>query len=109
MADLYGLKVCPVGGGEIRGAGSLWICPEVWTLVEFNSVQCLGFTLLLTCCADSSSVSSFLFLYPLPCPTPTPSPSPNRFLQILSVSVLQNSYHHLGAYLSLLNCLQNTL
>jgi len=36
MADLYGLKASPVGGGEIRGAGSLWICPEVWILFEFN-------------------------------------------------------------------------
>ena len=36
MADLYGLKACPVGGGEIRGAGSLWICPEVWIVFEFN-------------------------------------------------------------------------
>lgn len=29
MADLYGLRAVPVGGGEIRGAGNLWICPEV--------------------------------------------------------------------------------
>ncbi len=30
MADLYGLRAVPVGGGEIRGAGNLWICPEVY-------------------------------------------------------------------------------
>ena len=38
MADLYGLRIFPVGGGEIRGAGSLWICPEVCII---NFLSCL--------------------------------------------------------------------
>ncbi|XP_051136836.1 protein TIC236, chloroplastic [Andrographis paniculata] len=28
VADLYGIRVTPVDGGEIRGAGNAWICPE---------------------------------------------------------------------------------
>ncbi len=40
MADLYGLRAVPVGGGEIRGAGNLWICPEVY-LPEASHCICL--------------------------------------------------------------------
>ncbi|KAK7384787.1 hypothetical protein VNO78_30489 [Psophocarpus tetragonolobus] len=28
VADLYGIRACLVDGGEIRGAGNAWICPE---------------------------------------------------------------------------------
>lgn len=28
VADVFGLRVVPVGGGEIRGAGKMWVCPE---------------------------------------------------------------------------------
>ncbi|KAG0581653.1 hypothetical protein KC19_4G269200 [Ceratodon purpureus] len=42
MADLYGLKACPVGGGEIRGAGSLWICPEGEMDPSAVNVDCFG-------------------------------------------------------------------
>lgn len=42
MADLYGLKACPVGGGEIRGAGSLWICPEGEMDSTAVNVDCSG-------------------------------------------------------------------
>lgn len=61
MADLYGLKACPVGGGEIRGAGSLWICPEVWIvfiinfgLKWFDDIITLLFSLII-------ALTSFLF------------------------------------------------
>nr|KYP39246.1 hypothetical protein KK1_039459 [Cajanus cajan] len=30
VADLYGIRACLVDGGEIRGAGNAWICPEVY-------------------------------------------------------------------------------
>lgn len=42
MADLYGLKACPVGGGEIRGAGSLWICPEGEMDPTAVNMDCVG-------------------------------------------------------------------
>ena len=29
VADLYGIRACLLDGGEIRGAGNAWICPEV--------------------------------------------------------------------------------
>ena len=29
VADVYGIRATLVDGGEIRGAGNLWICPEV--------------------------------------------------------------------------------
>ncbi|XP_028200538.1 uncharacterized protein LOC114384905 isoform X3 [Glycine soja] len=29
VADLYGIRACLVDGGEIRGAGNAWICPEL--------------------------------------------------------------------------------
>lgn len=29
VADLYGIRASLVDGGEIRGAGNAWICPEV--------------------------------------------------------------------------------
>ena len=29
VADLYGIRANLVDGGEIRGAGNAWICPEV--------------------------------------------------------------------------------
>lgn len=29
VADLYGIRATLVDGGEIRGAGNAWICPEV--------------------------------------------------------------------------------
>eukprot|EP00897_Mesotaenium_endlicherianum_P001207 jgi/Mesen1/1113/ME000123S00282 len=28
MAELYGVRLVPVGGGEIRGAGNMWVSPE---------------------------------------------------------------------------------
>ncbi|PWZ30527.1 hypothetical protein Zm00014a_005699 [Zea mays] len=28
VADLYGIRACLLDGGEIRGAGNAWICPE---------------------------------------------------------------------------------
>ncbi|XP_073223817.1 protein TIC236, chloroplastic-like isoform X2 [Cicer arietinum] len=28
VADLYGIRACLIDGGEIRGAGNAWICPE---------------------------------------------------------------------------------
>ncbi|XP_074570034.1 protein SUBSTANDARD STARCH GRAIN 4, chloroplastic isoform X1 [Curcuma longa] len=28
VADLYGIRACLLDDGEIRGAGSIWICPE---------------------------------------------------------------------------------
>uniref|UniRef100_A0A0E0BY57 Translocation and assembly module TamB C-terminal domain-containing protein n=1 Tax=Oryza meridionalis TaxID=40149 RepID=A0A0E0BY57_9ORYZ len=28
VADLYGIRACLLDGGEIRGAGNVWICPE---------------------------------------------------------------------------------
>ena len=30
VADLYGIRTNLVDGGEIRGAGNAWICPEVF-------------------------------------------------------------------------------
>lgn len=32
VADLYGIRANLVDGGEIRGAGNAWICPEVLLL-----------------------------------------------------------------------------
>ena len=32
VADVYGIRATLVDGGEIRGAGNLWICPEVRSL-----------------------------------------------------------------------------
>ena len=32
VADLYGIRACLLDGGEIRGAGNAWICPEVLLL-----------------------------------------------------------------------------
>uniref|UniRef100_A0ACD5VV42 Uncharacterized protein n=1 Tax=Avena sativa TaxID=4498 RepID=A0ACD5VV42_AVESA len=29
VADLYGIRACLLDGGEIRGAGNAWICPEI--------------------------------------------------------------------------------
>jgi hypothetical protein len=29
VADLYGIRACLLDGGEIRGAGNVWICPEI--------------------------------------------------------------------------------
>ncbi|KAI7982064.1 hypothetical protein LOK49_LG15G02361 [Camellia lanceoleosa] len=29
VADLYGIRASLVDGGEIRGAGNAWVCPEV--------------------------------------------------------------------------------
>lgn len=31
VADLYGIRATLVDGGEIRGAGNAWICPEVFS------------------------------------------------------------------------------
>ncbi|KAJ7565427.1 hypothetical protein O6H91_02G060300 [Diphasiastrum complanatum] len=28
VADIFGIKATPIAGGEIRGAGDMWICPE---------------------------------------------------------------------------------
>eukprot|EP00850_Spirogloea_muscicola_P014510 SM000105S13855 [mRNA] locus=s105:52652:63657:- [translate_table: standard] len=28
VADIYGARITPVGGGEVRGTGELWVCPE---------------------------------------------------------------------------------
>jgi hypothetical protein len=41
VADLYGIRACLLDGGEIRGAGNAWICPEVLLLcsvLHFHSV-----------------------------------------------------------------------
>jgi hypothetical protein len=32
VADIYGIRASLVDGGEIRGAGTAWICPEVYGL-----------------------------------------------------------------------------
>lgn len=37
VADLYGIRATLVDGGEIRGAGNAWICPEV--LIYLEEVQ----------------------------------------------------------------------
>lgn len=34
VADLYGIRATLVDGGEIRGAGNAWICPEVFIYLE---------------------------------------------------------------------------
>lgn len=34
VADLYGIRATLVDGGEIRGAGNAWICPEVFICLE---------------------------------------------------------------------------
>ncbi|BBN05669.1 hypothetical protein MPTK1_3g15020 [Marchantia polymorpha subsp. ruderalis] len=42
MAELYGVKAVPVGGGEIRGGGNLWICPEGELDPSAVSIDCSG-------------------------------------------------------------------
>ncbi|KAA8518441.1 hypothetical protein F0562_015915 [Nyssa sinensis] len=34
VADLYGIRASLVDGGEIRGAGNAWICPEVLNCMQ---------------------------------------------------------------------------
>lgn len=36
VADLYGIRATLVDGGEIRGAGNAWICPEVFLFAWKN-------------------------------------------------------------------------
>ncbi|CAM6097615.1 unnamed protein product [Calypogeia fissa] len=42
MAELYGVRAAPVGGGEIRGSGNLWICPEGELDPSAVNVDCSG-------------------------------------------------------------------
>ncbi|RVW53938.1 hypothetical protein CK203_073003 [Vitis vinifera] len=35
VADLYGIRASLVDGGEIRGAGNAWICPEIHAFLKF--------------------------------------------------------------------------
>lgn len=36
MANIHGIKVVPVGGGEVTAQGELWICPEVSFVPTFQ-------------------------------------------------------------------------
>ncbi|KAL6313067.1 hypothetical protein AAG906_031130 [Vitis piasezkii] len=55
VADLYGIRASLVDGGEIRGAGNAWICPEVVNCL-LNAKDSCYFILLDSC---------FLKFYPL--------------------------------------------
>ncbi|CAI5478753.1 unnamed protein product [Closterium sp. Yama58-4] len=39
-AELHGVRAVPVGGGEIRGAGTLWVCPQAEADPSAVSVDC---------------------------------------------------------------------
>lgn len=39
VADLYGIRASLVDGGEVQGAGTAWICPEVYSLIAFAIVM----------------------------------------------------------------------
>lgn len=46
VADLYGIRATLVDGGEIRGAGNAWICPEVmmcmaWRWITQHQNRCI--------------------------------------------------------------------
>ncbi|CAI7870869.1 unnamed protein product [Closterium sp. NIES-53] len=40
VAELHGVRAVPVGGGEIRGAGTLWVCPQAEADPSAVSVDC---------------------------------------------------------------------
>lgn len=58
VADLYGIRACLLDGGEIRGAGNAWICPEVLLLCSF-----LHFHSVTPVCLIESDLTSFYFYY----------------------------------------------
>ncbi|GJP79893.1 hypothetical protein CLOP_g10109, partial [Closterium sp. NIES-67] len=40
VAELHGVRAVPVGGGEIRGAGTLWVCPQAEVDPSAVNVDC---------------------------------------------------------------------
>lgn len=46
VADLYGIRATLVDGGEIRGAGNAWICPEVLLGCHFSCLEWIQLVLL---------------------------------------------------------------
>ncbi|KNA09855.1 hypothetical protein SOVF_149730 isoform B [Spinacia oleracea] len=63
IADLYGIRASLVDGGEIRGAGNAWICPEAEvdeTALDVNFSGSLSFNKIL-----HRYLSGFLDLLPM--------------------------------------------
>ncbi|KAJ7958710.1 Embryo defective protein [Quillaja saponaria] len=63
VADLYGIRASLVDGGEIRGAGNAWICPEGEeddTAVDVNFSGSLAFNKIML-----RYIPSYLHLMPL--------------------------------------------
>ncbi|KAL3692761.1 hypothetical protein R1sor_006412 [Riccia sorocarpa] len=42
IAELYGIRAVPVGGGELRGGGSVWVCPEGELDPTAVNIDCSG-------------------------------------------------------------------
>ncbi|KAL2635099.1 hypothetical protein R1flu_006578 [Riccia fluitans] len=42
IAELYGMRAVPVGGGELRGGGSVWVCPEGELDPSSVNIDCSG-------------------------------------------------------------------
>ena len=40
---MYGIRASLVDGGEIRGAGNAWICPEVYKKLYFGVEDILNY------------------------------------------------------------------
>ena len=57
VADLYGVRAILLDGGEIRGAGNAWICPEV----TYCSLIICG-NYLMNCAAFWSAMLVLLIL-----------------------------------------------
>ncbi|EFJ16558.1 hypothetical protein SELMODRAFT_421796 [Selaginella moellendorffii] len=45
-ANIYGIRATPVGGGEIRGAGDMWICPEGEIDPTAIRIDCSGYVMI---------------------------------------------------------------
>ncbi|KAL2897742.1 Structural maintenance of chromosomes flexible hinge domain-containing protein 1 [Bienertia sinuspersici] len=69
IADLYGIRASLVDGGEIRGAGNAWICPEFLLFVRFiisiaslDSWEKESLVLVSTCVSDGIASAYERFL-----------------------------------------------
>jgi hypothetical protein len=45
MANIHGIKVVPVGGGEVTAQGELWICPEVSFVLAIRDFKVVPLTI----------------------------------------------------------------